>query len=141
MNQKIREVMTDSIEVIAPESTTEEAAQKMSQLGIGALPVCDSDRLIGMLTDRDIALRVVAEGRDGKTPVRDAMTSPIVYVFEDSTVDEATRLMEFKQIRRLVVLNREKRLAGIVALGDIAVKAGRGLAGEALERISSDDAA
>jgi CBS domain-containing protein len=102
------------------------------------LPVCDRDRLVGMLTDRDIAVRAVAEGYDPWTDhVKDAMTPDIVYCFEDQDVKEAAQLMKEKQIRRLVVLNRDKRLVGIVSLGDLAVDTGdEKLAGETLEQIS-----
>lgn len=126
MERKIRDVMTPEVQVISPDTPIQEAAQKMKQLDVGMLPVCEDDRLIGSLTDRDIAIRVVAGGNDPKTTkARAAMTAPLVYCFEDDAVEDAARIMEVKQIRRLVVLNREKQLVGIVSLGDFAVKAGR----------------
>jgi CBS domain-containing protein len=110
----------------------------MQQLDIGPLPVCDGDRVVGMLTDRDITVRAVAEGRDPRTTtVRDVMTPDLVYGFEDQDIQDATRLMEQHQIRRLPVLNRAKRLVGMVSLGDLAVRAGNPpLAGEVLEQVS-----
>ncbi|MCI0462241.1 MAG: CBS domain-containing protein [Gemmataceae bacterium] len=135
---RVNEVMTRGVECIRPDATLQEAAERMKALDIGPLPVCDDDRLVGMLTDRDLVLRAVAEGRDPRTTrVRDTMTPDIVYCFEDQDVREAARLMKEKQIRRLVVLNRDKRLVGILSLGDLAVDTGdEQLAGETLEQIS-----
>lgn len=97
----------------------------MRSLNIGALPVCDGRRLIGMVTDRDITVRATAEARDpDNTLVRDCMSPEVVYCFEDQSAQEAERLMEEKQIRRLPVLTSEKQLAGIIALGDLATKTG-----------------
>jgi CBS domain-containing protein len=134
---KISEVMTPFAKCIGPESTLVEAARQMRELDIGALPICENDRLAGMVTDRDLALRGIGEGLDPTlTPVRTVMSAGIVYVFEDQDVGEAARLMEVKQIRRLAVLNRDKRLVGIVSLGDLAVDASPALSGEALREIS-----
>jgi CBS domain-containing protein len=122
-----------------PTASLQEAARKMRDLDVGPLPVCgDNDRLVGMLTDRDITVRAVAEGQDPKTArVQDIMTPDITYCFEDQDITEAARLMEEKQIRRLVVLNRDKRLVGIVSLGDLAVKTGdKKVSSEALEQVS-----
>lgn len=108
-------------------------------MDVGSLPVCgDEDKLVGMITDRDITIRATAGACDAKaTLVQDVMTPGIVYCFEDQDVEDATKLMEDNQIRRLAVLNREKRLVGIVSLGDLAVKVGNDhLSGEALERVS-----
>ena len=105
---------------------------------VGSLPVCENDRLVGMLTDRDIVVRAIADGCDTKTTTaREIMTPDIVYCFEDQDVQEAARLMEQNQIRRLVVLNRDKRLVGIVSLGDLAVETGdEHLTGKTLEKVS-----
>src|ERR1041384_2509567 len=109
--KKIREIMTADPRCIGPEETLVTAAKLMNELDVGALPICDHDRLVGMLTDRDIVVRCVAEGCDpNQTKIRDAMTAGIVYIYEDQDVEEATRLFEVKRIRRLPVLNREKRL-------------------------------
>jgi CBS domain-containing protein len=134
----LKEMMTPHVEVIAPEASIYEAAQKMRHLDIGPLPVCEGERLVGMLTDRDITVRAVAEGRDPVTTlVREVMTPDLVYGFEDQDLEDAARLMEQSQIRRLPVLNRAKQLVGIVALGDLAVHPGQQpLAGEVLEQVS-----
>ena len=92
---QLKDIMTRGVEVIAPEATVQEAARKMQQLDVGPLPVCDGDRLVGMLTDRDITVRAVAQGRDPKTmTVREAMTPDLVYGFEDQDLQDATRVME-----------------------------------------------
>ncbi len=135
---QVKDVMTRGAECVRPETTLQEAAQKMKNLDVGPLPVCDNDRLVGMLTDRDITVRAVAEGKDPRaTRVRDAMTEGICYCFEDDDVADAARLMKERQVRRLVVLDHNKRLAGIVSLGDLAVETGdEHLAGETLEHVS-----
>jgi CBS domain-containing protein len=135
---KLSEIMTRDVEVIHPDATLEEAAQRMQDLNVGPLPVCDGDELVGMLTDRDITVRGVASGRSpAMHKVRDAMTRDVVYCFEDQDVREAARVMEQQQIRRLVVLDRNKRLVGIVSLGDLAVDTGDDkLSGQVLEQIS-----
>jgi len=134
----VKEVMTKDVECVRPDDTLQQAARKMKLLDVGPVPVCDNDRLAGMLTDRDIVLGCVAEGGDTRTAkVRDAMSEGVTYCFEDDDVSEASRLMQEKQIRRLVVLNRDKRMAGIVSLGDLAVKPGaKKAAGKALEEVS-----
>lgn len=135
--KKISEVMTPHARCIGPESTLVDAARQMRELDVGSLPICENDRLTGMVTDRDLALRGIGEALDPRlTPVRAVMSPGIVYVFEAQDVEEAARLMEVKQIRRLPVLNREKRLVGVVSLGDIAVDANAALSGEALKEIS-----
>ena len=135
---QVKDVMTRGAECVRPDATLQEAAQKMKSLDVGPLPVCDNDRLVGMLTDRDITVRAVAEGKDPRaTRVRDAMTEGICYCFEDDDVADAARVMKERQIRRLVVLDGNKRLAGIVSLGDLAVETGdEHLAGETLEHVS-----
>ena len=135
---QVNEVMTRDAECTGPDATLKEAAERMKALDVGSLPVCDSDQLVGVLTDRDITIRSVAEGHDPRTDrVRDAMTPQVHYCFEDDDVTKAAKLMREKQVRRLPVLNKSKRLVGIVALGDLAVEAGTGqLAGQALEGIS-----
>lgn len=135
---KVRDVMTPHVEVVGPDATLKEAAEKMSRLEVGPLPVCEKERLVGMLTDRDITIRAVAVGRDPNlTRVREAMTPEVVYCFEDQDVETAAQMMEMRQIRRVPVLNRGNRLVGIVSLGDLAVETGnRTFAGETLEHIS-----
>lgn len=120
---KINEIMTTDVEVVRPEASIMDAAQRMARLGIGALPVCDGERLIGMVTDRDLAVRAVAEGCNPQnTTVRDCMSPKIVYCFEDQDLDEARNTMEKMQIRRLPVISRSKKLVGILAIGDLAIK-------------------
>jgi CBS domain-containing protein len=124
-DMQLKEIMTTDVEVITPESSVTEAAKKMRSLDVGALPVCDGRRLVGMVTDRDITIRATAEARDpDSTLVRDCMSPELVYCFEDQDIQEAERLMQQKQIRRLPVLTREKQLAGIISLGDLATKTG-----------------
>ena len=138
---KVNEIITHDPQVIRPETALIEAAQKMKSLDIGMLPVCDGDRLVGVITDRDITVRGVAQGSDPKTArVQEVMTPEVIYCFDDEDVKEAAKKMEEKQVRRLPVLNREKRLVGIVSLGDLAVRTGKEkLAGEVLERVSEPD--
>jgi CBS domain-containing protein len=135
---QVHDIMTTHVEVIHPDATLKEAAQKMSQLDIGPLPVCDGTKLVGMLTDRDITIRATAQGYDPKTTrVREAMTAEVVYCFEDQEVKTAAQMMEMRQIRRVPVVNRNKELVGIVSLGDLAVETGdQELAGETLEQVS-----
>jgi CBS domain-containing protein len=120
----VKDIMTPSVECARPNTTVQEAARMMSKLDVGSLPVCGyTERLEGIITDRDIVRDVVAKNADpAKTHVGDVMTPEVAYCFDDQDVVEAARLMESKQIRRLVVLNRDKRLVGIVSLGDLALK-------------------
>src|SRR5207253_2281629 len=112
---KVHEVMTRGAECIRPDACLREAAERMKALDVGVLPVCDDDRLVGMVTDRDITVRGTAERMPpGLGQVRDVMTPNVISCFEDQDVGEAARLMEQNQVRRLVVLNRDKRLVGIV---------------------------
>lgn len=135
---QIEQIMTRNVEIISPETTLREAAQKMRDLDVGSLPVCDGERLKGMLTDRDITIRATAEGRNpDSTQAIDVMTAAIFYCYEDQDVAEAAQVMEKKQIRRLPIVDRNKKLVGIVSLGDLAVNTDKErLAGEALTEIS-----
>jgi CBS domain-containing protein len=135
---KISEIMTRDVAVIAPGATLREACEKMRDRDIGFLPVCDGERLKGAVTDRDIATRGVAEGHDPLTSrVEEVMSPKIVYLFEDQEVLEAARLMEAKQLRRLAILDRGKRLVGVVSLGDVSTHSkDTHLAAEILERVS-----
>src|SRR5262249_22961668 len=112
------EVMTQKPECIRPDASLQEAAKRMKALNVGALPVCDNDRLVGMITDRDMTVRGTAEAGNARMgTVRDVMTPGVIYCFEDDLVSEVARLMEEKQVRRLPVLNRSKWLVGIISLG------------------------
>jgi len=136
---KVQEVMTRGVECIRPDSKLDEAARRMRDLDVGPLPVCGpDDRLVGIITDRDLVIRGVAEGLDPKTtPVSEVMTPNILTVYDHQDVEEAAQVMKDKQVRRLVVLDRTKKMVGIVSLGDLAVDTGDELlAGEALEAIS-----
>src|SRR5688572_12013949 len=120
---RVSEVMTRGAECTHPDSTIREAAVRMQTLDVGSLPVCENDRLVGMVTDRDMTVRATAAGADpNDARVRDAMTAGIHFCFEDQDVAECARLMKENQIRRLPVLNRDKRMVGIVSLGDLAVE-------------------
>jgi len=135
---ELREIMTRDVEVVSAGASLKEAAGKMKSLDVGLLPVCDGDRLQGILTDRDITIRATADGRDPKkTKVTDVMSTDLAYCLEDQEVEEAVSLMEARQIRRIPVLNQDQRLVGIVTLADIAVHVrDRDLSGETLEEIS-----
>lgn len=121
--QLLKDVMSRDVQVIGPQSTLQEAAALMRDNGFGMLPVGENDRMIGAITDRDIAVRAVAEGKECDTQVRDVMSNEMVWCFEDDTVEKGADLMSKAQVRRLPVVNREKRLVGIVSLGDFAVSA------------------
>jgi len=131
----VRDAMTPRAETVGPEETLQEAARKMRALNVGALPVKDDDHLVGMLTDRDLAIRGVATGRDPvRTPVREAMTPQVVWCFEDQDTLEAARIMEDKAIRRVMVLDRRERLVGVLSVDDLAAAARQErLAGEVLD--------
>jgi CBS domain-containing protein len=134
---KVREAMTRDVRLVKPDQTIREAASMMAELDIGALPVEEDDRLVGMITDRDIAVRAVAEGRGPDTQVREVMSGSIKYCYEDQTIDEVTQNMGEQRIRRLPVLSRSKRLVGILSLGDLAIdETAQEEAGEALGGIS-----
>ena len=136
--ETVSDIMNTDVEVISPEATLQEAAQSMRDGDFGVLPVGDKDNLIGIITDRDIVVRAVAEGMDIDTPVRDAMSEQIVFANEDDSLEDAARLMSEHQIRRLPVVDENHHLVGIVSLGDFAVE-GSDLAAvtEALSDIST----
>jgi CBS domain-containing protein len=136
--QQVKDVMTPQAEVISPDATAEEAAGVMKTLDIGVLPVCDEEGLVGILTDRDVVVRVVGEKRDPKAVrVGEAMTPNIIYCFEDEDVERAASLLADHQIRRLPVLNRERHLVGVVSLGDLAVKGeDSAVVGDVLDEVS-----
>src|SRR3954469_18007168 len=135
---KIPDIMSRDVEVIRPDSVIQEAAAKMKDLDIGSLPVCENQRLLGVLTDRDITVRAVASGRNpSTTTVSETMTPEFIYCFEDENVKEAAKLMERHQIRRLPILDREKHLVGIVSLGDLALETDREkMSARVLEEVS-----
>jgi CBS domain-containing protein len=116
---KIAQCMTRNVDVVRPDQPIREAAQFMLRDDAGSMPVCDGDRLVGMITDRDIAVRAVAKGQGPDTPIRDAMTDEILCCYEDDEIEEVAMKMSDSQVRRFPVLSREKQLVGIVSLGDI----------------------
>lgn len=133
---QIREIMTREVKLIHPQDPIREAARRMRDEDIGSLPVADGDRLVGYVTDRDIVIRALADSGDADTPVSEAMSERILYCFEDESIENVAKNMAENQVRRLPVLTREKRLCGIVALGDIASHGADEPAEEALEGIS-----
>jgi CBS domain-containing protein len=134
---KIREIMTPDAQCVGPEETLVDAAALMRQLDVGVLPVCHEGDVVGMITDRDIAIRAVAEARPPTTTrVREIMSPGTVVVYEDQEVDEVVHILEKHQIRRAPVMTHERRLVGIISLGDIAVGASAALSGEALKCVS-----
>lgn len=118
---KVREVMTQNVSLISPSDTIGDAAKLMSELDAGFLPVAESDRLVGIITDRDIAVRAVATGCGSETPVGAVMSNGICYCFDDQDLDEVAVNMANIQVRRLPVMDRDKKLVGILSLGDIAI--------------------
>jgi CBS domain-containing protein len=141
MQHHLRDVMSRDVQVISPETTIREAAQTMSDHGFGMMPVGENDRMIGAISDRDIAVRAVAEGKGPGTKVREIMSAGVWWAYDDDTVEEGAKLMSEHQVRRLPVVNRDKRLVGIVALGDFAVeKSDIKPAAEALSKISEPPA-
>ena len=137
MTMKISEVMTTEVETISAEQTAREAASFMLRADAGSIPVCDGGRVIGMITDRDIAVRGVAEGRGPDTPVSELMSDGIICAREDEDIATVAKRMSDEQVRRLPVLDADDKLCGIVSLGDLA-REGRGeTAEQALEGVSS----
>ena len=136
----VKECMTKQVEIGKPSMSLQEAAQKMRDGDFGILPIGENDRLVGMITDRDITIRGTAEGKDAqKVQVRELMSQDVLYCFEDQKLDEVTKNLGDNQVRRLPVLNRQKRLVGILSLGDLAQSsANPEKVGEALSRISKN---
>jgi CBS domain-containing protein len=135
---RLNEFINYTVEVVQPDDTLQRAAEKMKDLDVGSMPVCEGRHLVGMLTDRDITIRATAQGADPtKTPVADVMTPDVLYCFEDQEVEEAAGIMQENQVRRLCVLNEDHELVGIVSLGELATVTGDHLlVGETLERVS-----
>lgn len=137
----VKKIMTPNVEVLSPAATIREAAAKMKSLDVGAIPIQDNGNTIGIVTDRDIAIRAVADGRDpNKVKVSEVMTSGVTYCHEDDDIDRLREIMEEGQIRRVPVLDRNERLVGIVSLGDLALAAKNEeeeeLSGEVLKEVS-----
>jgi len=137
---QIKDVMTPNCQWIAPDASVSQAAKTMRDQDIGFLPVGENDRLIGMITDRDIAVRSAAAGQDpSQAKVRDAMTSKTYYCYDDQDVEEICNNMGEIQVRRLPVVNREKRLVGVVSIGDLAQVATRANVGQTEQQITAEN--
>lgn len=133
----VKDVMTRQPEWIGPETTLLDAAKKMHDKGIGSLPVGENDRIIGMVTDRDITCRGVAQNLSpASTPVRKVMTEKIIWCFDDQAIEDAAHIMEGKKVRRLAVMNREKRMVGFLSVDDLAHRA-HALSGEILDEVTA----
>jgi len=136
---KVSEVMTADVQTVKPDQTIREAASFMLQSDAGSIPVCDGERLQGMLTDRDIAVRAVAEGLGPDTPVTQVMTSDLIYAFEDDDVEDVAAQMSQRQVRRLPIVSRDdQRLVGIVSIGDLSNAGEHDVAALALDGITED---
>ena len=133
---RVSDAMTAAVRITQPQQTIAEAARLMAELDAGVLPVGDGDRLVGMLTDRDIAIRAVAAGKNPQTPVQDVMSKEVLYCFADQDLDEVVQRMADMKVRRMPVLNRDKRMVGILSLGDVALLDDPDVTGEALSEIS-----
>jgi len=119
--QQLKDVMSHDVKVLNPDAAIKDAARQMRDGDFGLMPVGENDRLIGTISDRDIVIRGVAEGMDTSARVRDVMSEKVIWAYENDSVDKASQLMSDNQVRRLPVVNADKRLVGIVALGDLAV--------------------
>lgn len=138
---RVSEIMSKDVKLARPDQTIQEAAKIMVDIDAGVLPVSKDDRLIGMVTDRDITARAVAQGKGPKTPVEDVMTRDTKYCYEDQDTAEIAVNMRDVQLRRLPVVSRDKRLVGIVSLADLAMHDGPGKAGQAIAGISEPSGA
>jgi CBS domain-containing protein len=133
---RVSEAMTREVRVCTPGQTIREVAQTMAEIDAGSMPVGENDRLIGMITDRDIAIRAVAAGKGPDTPVREVMSEHIHYCFDDEEIDDVAQNMGDIRVRRLPVINRDKRLVGIISLGDVARTEGGETVGDAVVGVS-----
>ena len=134
--KKVRDVMTAGVELIGPDATMVDAAARMAEADVGILPVGENDRLVGVVTDRDLVVRGIAEGANpAETTIREIMTEKVLYCFDDQEPGEAASDMADQQIRRLPVVDRKKQLIGMVSLADIARKHDAGKAGTTLQRV------
>jgi CBS domain-containing protein len=119
--QQLKDVMSRDVKMVTPETTIREAAQQMRDGDFGMLPVAENDRMIGAISDRDIAIRAIADDKGPTTAVREVMSEGICWAYEDDSVEQGATIMSERQVRRLPIVNRDKRLVGIVSLGDFAV--------------------
>ena len=131
----VRKIMTTNVECVAPETTIQDAARKMKSLDVGFLPICENDRLLGTVTDRDIVLRALADGKDCNTIARDVMSKQVFFCFDEDSIEGCANHMKEHDVKRMLVLNREKRLVGVVSIGDLS-KIKEKAAGQTLKDIS-----
>jgi CBS domain-containing protein len=136
---KISDIMTRNVEVARPDDSIQTVAQRMADLDVGSLPVCDGQTILGMVTDRDITIRATAKGLSGDTGVTQVMTADVEYAFEDDDLQEVADKMAKKQIRRLPIVDRDKKLCGILAIADIAREDKDKRVGETVEKISQPE--
>ena len=136
---KISEVMTRDVQTVRPDQSAQEAARFMLKAEAGSIPVTDGDRLIGMITDRDIAVRGVAKGYGPDTPIRELMTDDVICARLDDSIEDVASRMSEAQVRRLPVIDQDEKLCGIVSLGDLSREADSNCASEALEGVSQPD--
>ena len=135
--QNLKDLMSRDVQVISPNGTIRDAALRMLEGNFGLMPVGENDQMIGTISDRDIAIRAVAKGKDPSTKVRDVMSDGVIWAYENDSVDDVAKLMGDHQIRRMPIVNADKKLVGIVSLGDFAVESTDiDTAGEALSEIS-----
>ena len=135
---RVSEAMTRDVKICTPGQTIREVARTMGEIDAGAMPVGENDRLIGMITDRDIAVRAVAQGKGPDTPVREIMSEHVEYCYDDENLDRVVQGMASVRVRRLPVVNREKRLVGILSLGDVArMEAQPNVIAEAVAEVST----
>ncbi len=136
MSKKVKDVMSRNVEVVHPDDTLQQAAQKMRARDVGFLPVCDGQRLVGALSDRDIAIGAVAQGKDPrKTKVKDVATPDVCWCFDDQSVDDASKIMQDKAVRRVMVVERDGRqLVGVVSVGDLATRDSGKTSGRVMEQ-------
>ena len=138
---KVKDAMHKGVEWVGPDTPVSEVAKRMRDKDIGAIPVGENDRLVGMVTDRDIACRAVANGKDlSKTSARDVMTKGIGYCRDSEELDDALRIMEQRKLRRLPVINDRKRMVGMLSLGDVAHSATHELTGEVVSAVAAHHA-
>jgi CBS domain-containing protein len=135
---KVEDVMHNGVSCVQPDAPIKEIAELMKTDDIGSVLVCENDRLAGVITDRDLVMRLLGDGSDPfQKTARDVMTKGVVYCRTNQTIEDALHLMEDKQIRRLPVINEDKRLVGMLSLGDIAHRAGRELTGELIQAVAT----
>ena len=133
---KVSEAMTRDVRVANPNETIRDAARMMAEINAGSLPVGENDRLVGVITDRDIAVRAVAEGKAPTTKVRDVMSPEVLYCYDDQDLDDVAKNMGDVKVRRMPVVNRDKRLVGILSLGDLATHEDLETAGDTVAQVS-----